>query len=133
MNVIYVVAGVMFAPDNKVLLVQRPANKTMPYYWEFPGGKIEPNEYPEEALCRELKEELGLEIDVSSVSPLTFATYKGEDTHLTLLFLKVASWKGEIKLLEGQPSHSWVEVKDAYGLQMPPANAVILDYLTLRG
>ena len=70
-----VVACALVDADGRVLLSQRPEGKTLAGLWEFPGGKVDPGETPEQALVRELKEELGSETKVACLAPLTFARH----------------------------------------------------------
>src|SRR5438105_905976 len=81
---IWVSAVALVDADGRVLLAQRPVGKAMAGLWEFPGGKIEDNESPEQALVRELKEELGIGISSSCLAPLTFASHRYEDFHLMM-------------------------------------------------
>ncbi|MDA0962062.1 MAG: NUDIX domain-containing protein, partial [Proteobacteria bacterium] len=73
MKVVLVSAVALIDADGRVLLAQRPEGKSMAGLWEFPGGKVEPNETPEAALIRELHEELGIDTWASCLAPLTFA------------------------------------------------------------
>ena len=80
-----VAAVALLDQRGRVLLAQRPPKKHMEGLWEFPGGKVEPDESPEEALCRELEEELGIQVESSSLSPLAFASHTYEDKGFHLL------------------------------------------------
>lgn len=109
--------------EGRVLLGQRPAEKTLPGVWEFPGGKIEAGESPESALARELSEELGIE---AKIGRLVFAaTHNYTTTGILLLFYKVDSWKGELR-----PMHhselKWVNPKELSETPLPDANRKIL-------
>ena len=79
-NLLIVVACALLDADRRVLISQRPDGKTMAGLWEFPGGKIEAGERPEEALIRELKEELGIEVQEACLAPLTFASHAYPDS-----------------------------------------------------
>ena len=91
MKTILVVAVVLIDRDGRVLLSQRPSGKSMAGLWEFPGGKVENGEVPEEALIRELKEELGIDTWCSCLAPLSFASHSYEDFHLLCQFSFVGS------------------------------------------
>ena len=67
-----------------MLLAQRPEGKTLAGLWEFPGGKVEPGETPEETIVREVHEEIGVETKVACLAPLTFASHAYEDFHLLM-------------------------------------------------
>ena len=81
---ILVVAVALVDVDGRILISQRPKNKSMSGLWEFPGGKIEDGENPEQALIRELKEELGIDVSDKCLAPFTFASYKYEKFHLLM-------------------------------------------------
>jgi len=121
-----VVAG-FIEKDGKVLVVKRPAKKKRGGLWEFPGGKVENGESLQEALKRELKEELGVETWVGEVLAKTTYVYPEEEIELYLLSAKI---KDEVCLLE--PSEvRWVELKELENLTLCPADKVLLEKLTL--
>ena len=75
MKLLLVVAAALIDMDNRVLLAQRPKGKQLEGLWEFPGGKLDAGEGPEEALIRELREELGVTVKPACLAPLTFASH----------------------------------------------------------
>ncbi len=79
-----VVACALVDADKRVLIAQRPAGKTLAGLWEFPGGKVEPGERPEQTLIRELHEEIGIAVSDDCLAPLTFASHAYEDFHLLI-------------------------------------------------
>ena len=81
MKILWVVAGALVTPDYRVLLSRRPAGKNLAGFWEYPGGKIESGETPEQALCRELAEELRLDINPRDLAPLSFASHDYDAFH----------------------------------------------------
>ena len=81
---VLVVAAALFDSANRVLITKRPEGKMMAGLWEFPGGKVDRNELPEEALIREIKEELGIDISKRCVAPFTFSSYSYETFHLIM-------------------------------------------------
>src|SRR5271154_3335214 len=83
-KLVLVVAVALIDADGRVLIAQRPADKSMAGLWEFPGGKVEAGERPEAALIRELSEELGIEVKESCLAPLTFASHSYEAFHLLM-------------------------------------------------
>ena len=102
MKVVWVVAGALITSDFKVLLSRRPAGKNLAGFWEFPGGKIERDETPENALCRELKEELNIIVEPDQLKPLTFASFDYEAFHLVMPLFLCRSWQGTPIGAEGQ-------------------------------
>jgi 8-oxo-dGTP diphosphatase len=89
--------------------------------WEFPGGKIEPGERPEDALIRELAEELGIDVTESCLAPLTFASHAYDDFHLLMPLYVCRQWDGEVEAREGQEL-AWVRSNRLSGYDMPPAD-----------
>ena len=95
-----VAVGILMKPNGDVLLGQRPAGKAYAGYWEFPGGKIEPDESVFEALKREFIEELGVEI--LSAEPWCGVEHVYPHAHVRLHFMISREWKGQPQCLEGQ-------------------------------
>ncbi|MGB0810893.1 MAG: (deoxy)nucleoside triphosphate pyrophosphohydrolase, partial [Candidatus Puniceispirillaceae bacterium] len=100
-DMLLVSAVALIDRDGRVLLAQRPEGKAMAGLWEFPGGKIEKGETPEDALIRELKEELAINTVSSCLAPLAFASHDYDDMHLILLLYACRRWKGEARHQEG--------------------------------
>lgn len=122
-----VVAGLLLK-DSKVLVGRRPDNKNLGGKWEFPGGKIESTESPEEALYRELREEL--DIEVSSSQLIYTNTHNYGETSFILIFYKILFWKG----LPKTNYHSelkWVNVEELKSLSLPEANEKLLPQIIL--
>jgi 8-oxo-dGTP diphosphatase len=126
--ILTVVAAALVDGEGRVLVQQRPPGKPMAGLWEFPGGKVEPGELPEQALCRELEEELGIAVDVAALAPATFASETLGDRHLLLLLYTLRSWGGE-----PQPQHAtalrWVHPPQLRDLEMPPADIPLIGVL----
>ena len=120
-KIIHVSSIALVDIKGNILISLRPKDKIMPDLWEFPGGKIEKNETPEEALNRELEEELGITISFNCLSPVGFSSHEYEDFHLILLLFIARKWKGVPKPLEGNLI-KWVKPKELYSLKMPEAN-----------
>ncbi len=117
-----VVAG-LIRRQGKVLVGQRPEGASLAGTWEFPGGKIELSESPEEALARELKEELGVDAEIG---PLKFvATHTYGKTGILFLFYDVKFWKGQIKTQQHLDLR-WVTPKELEKLELPEANSKFL-------
>jgi len=114
--------------DGRVLLAQRPPGKQLAGLWEFPGGKIDAGERPEQALARELGEELGIDACVSCMQPLAFASHAYEDFHLLMPLFVCRRWDGLVSPREGQALH-WARPRDLRKFPMPPADAPLIDPL----
>ncbi len=93
-KLVLVAACALIDPDGRVLLAQRPQGKSMAGLWEFPGGKVETGERPEESLIRELKEELGIAVKEECLAPLTFASHLYPDFHLLMPLYVCRRWEG---------------------------------------
>jgi 8-oxo-dGTP diphosphatase len=124
-KVVLVSAVALIDPDGRVLLAQRPEGKSMAGLWEFPGGKIEAGETPEEALIRELHEELGIDTWSSCLAPLTFASHAYEDFHLLMPLFACRRWNGTPQSREGQ-ALKWVKAQDLKNFAMPPADVPLI-------
>jgi 8-oxo-dGTP diphosphatase len=128
MNTLLVSAVALIDVDGRVLLAQRPPGKSMAGLWEFPGGKVEPGETPENALIRELHEELGIDTWASCLAPLTFASHSYDDFHLLMPLFACRKWQGTPHPHEGQ-SLKWVRAKDLRNYPMPPADVPLIPIL----
>ncbi len=128
MKLVTVVAVALVDPDGRVLIAQRPEGKPMAGLWEFPGGKLEPDEVPEAALIRELREELGIEVAPACLAPLTFASHAYDDFHLLMPFYVCRRWQGFVTPREGQKL-KWVRAKALRDYPMPPADAPLIPAL----
>ena len=125
MKLVLVAACALVDADGRVLIAERPAGRTMAGLWEFPGGKIEQGERPEETLIRELKEELGIVVKEACLAPLTFASHSYADFHLLMPIYVCRKWEGFVHPLDGQ-ALKWVRPKDMRSYPMPPADAPLI-------
>ncbi|NBX40611.1 MAG: 8-oxo-dGTP diphosphatase MutT [Gammaproteobacteria bacterium] len=125
---IAVVAAALFDAQGRVLIAQRPAGKELAGRWEFPGGKIDPHERPEEALIRELHEELGILVKEACLAPLTFASYAYPDFHLMMPLYICRRWEGIVSSRENQ-ALKWVRPRDLRNYPMPPADEPLIPAL----
>ena len=128
MRILTVVAVALVDVDGRVLIAQRPPGKQLAGLWEFPGGKLEPGERPEEGLIRELREELGIEVKPACLAPLTFASHAYDDFHLLMPLFVCRRWEGFVQAREGQ-GLKWVKPKALRDYPMPPADAPLIPHL----
>jgi 8-oxo-dGTP diphosphatase len=129
MKLVLVAACALIDADGRVLIAQRPPGKPMAGLWEFPGGKIEPSEQPEQSLIRELKEELGIAVNEACLAPLTFASHAYPDFHLLMPLYVCRRWEGTVTPLEGQ-ALAWVRPNRLRDYEMPPADVPLISHLT---
>ncbi len=128
MNLLLVAACALIDADNRILLAQRPEGKSLAGLWEFPGGKFELGERPEECLIRELHEELGIDVKAACLAPLTFASHAYEDFHLLMPLWICRKWQGFVTPKEGQ-NLAWVKSSDLRNYPMPPADEPLIPIL----
>jgi len=127
-RMLLVAACALIDADGRVLLTQRPEGKSMAGLWEFPGGKVEMGETAEEALIRELREELGIETKVACLAPLTFASHAYDDFHLLMPLYVCRRYEGIARGLESQ-AIKWVRAKDLRNYTMPAADVPLVPLL----
>jgi len=126
--VLTVVAVALVDTDGRVLLAQRPEGKPMAGLWEFPGGKMQDGESPEEALIRELREELGINVKQACLAPLTFASHEYEKFFLLMPLFVCRRWEGTATAQEGQEL-AWVHPTRLRDYPMPPADVPLIPTL----
>jgi 8-oxo-dGTP diphosphatase len=121
-----VVAGILIAADGRVLIAERTGDQPFNGMWEFPGGKIGAGESQQQALSRELAEELGIVVRKSDF----FMTLEHDypDRAVRLNFFKITGWSGDPSGLEGQKIR-WVSPEDIEDGLMLPADAPVIDAL----
>ncbi len=127
-RLVLVSACALVDSDGRVLLARRPEGKAMAGLWEFPGGKIETGERPEDALIRELAEELGIAVNDACLAPLTFTSHDYGSFHLLMPLFVCRRWKGEVRPLEGQEL-AWVRPVRLGDYDMPPADRPLVAML----
>jgi 8-oxo-dGTP diphosphatase len=125
LKLLLVVAAALIDADDRVLIAQRPKGKQLADLWEFPGGKLDAGERPEQALIRELAEELGVIVKEACLAPLTFASHAYADFHLLMPLYVCRRWEGFVTPREGQ-ALKWVRAKDLRDYPMPPADEPLI-------
>ena len=123
--ILLVVACALVDADRRVLIAQRPEGKSMASLWEFPGGKVEPDETPEAALIRELTEELAIETKEACLAPLSFASHAYENVHLLMPLYVCRKWQGTPQAREHQ-ALKWVRPQALRDYPMPPADEPLI-------
>ena len=125
---VLVAAVALIDADGRVLIAQRPPGKSMAGLWEFPGGKVDAGETPEQALVRELKEELGIDTAASCLAPIAFASHGYETFHLLMPVFACRKWNGIARPREGQ-TLKWVAPRELSHFPMPPADLPLVAML----
>ena len=128
LRLVLVAACALIDPDGRVLIAQRPPGKAMAGLWEFPGGKIEAGERPEEALIRELAEELGIAVQEPCLAPFTFASHSYPDFHLLMPLYVCRRWEWTPVAREHR-ALKWVRPWDLPQYPMPPADLPLVPML----
>ena len=123
-----VAACALVDTDGRVLLARRPEGKKMAGLWEFPGGKLNPGETPEQALIRELREELGIDVSAACLAPFAFASHAYEGFHLLMPLFLCRRWKGTPRPREKQ-TLAWVSPRKLTDYEMPPADKPLIPLL----
>jgi 8-oxo-dGTP diphosphatase len=128
MPIVLVAACALIDADGRVLIARRPEGKAMAGLWEFPGGKIEADERPEQTLIRELHEELGITVNEACLAPLTFASHAYPDFHLLMPLYVCRRWEGIVTAREHQ-ALAWVRPNRLKDYPMPPADVPLIAHL----
>ena len=123
-----VVAAALVDRDGRLLVQQRPEGTSMAGLWEFPGGKREAGETPEQALVRELAEELAIDVDHGCLAPACFASDMLGDRHLLLLLYVCRKWRGT-PMAQHATALRWVRPVELYALEMPPSDKPLIGLL----
>ncbi len=127
-KLLLVAACALVDADGRVLIAQRPEGKQLAGLWEFPGGKVEPGETPEETVVREIAEELGIETKVACLAPLTFASHSYETFHLLMPLYVCRRYWGTPAARE-HAALKWVRPRDMRNYPMPPADIPLVSHL----
>ncbi|MEM6848437.1 MAG: (deoxy)nucleoside triphosphate pyrophosphohydrolase [Pseudomonadota bacterium] len=129
MRLVLVVAAALFDDSGRILITQRPEGKAMAGLWEFPGGKVEPGERPEDALVRELSEELSLTVAPQDLAPFTFASHGYNDFHLLMPLYICRTWRGEPQRSSAVAALRFVSPADLCADDMPAADGPLVTAL----
>jgi 8-oxo-dGTP diphosphatase len=127
-KLVLVAACALIDSERRILLAQRPPGRSMAGLWEFPGGKVETGERPEETLIRELGEELGIVVKEACLAPLTFASHSYPDFHLLMPLYVCRRWEGTVVPQEGQ-ALAWVRPSRLRDYPMPEADIPLISHL----
>jgi 8-oxo-dGTP diphosphatase len=127
-KIVLVAACALIDADNRILLAQRPEGKSMAGLWEFPGGKMEAGELPEQTLIRELNEELGIHVKPDCLAPFAFASHSYETFHLLMPLFLCRRWNGVVVAREGQKL-AWARSNELANYAMPPADVPLVAQL----
>ncbi|RZJ93651.1 MAG: (deoxy)nucleoside triphosphate pyrophosphohydrolase [Brevundimonas sp.] len=125
---VLVVAVALVDVDGRVLIAKRPEGKSLAGLWEFPGGKVEPGERPEAALIRELKEELGIDVNGACLAPFVFASHAYDSFHLLMPLYLCRRWSGMVVAKE-HAALAWVKPNALSDYPMPPADEPLVAWL----
>lgn len=118
-----VVVAAVIVRDGRVLLTRRLEGQHLAGLWEFPGGKLEGGESPEEALVRECREECGIEVEVGEIVDVTYHRYPEKD--VLLLFYRCELRAGEVRHLQ-VADHAWVAPSELDDYPLPPADERVI-------
>lgn len=124
-RLLLVAAAALIDAQGRVLIARRPEGKSLAGLWEFPGGKVEDGESPEDALIRELKEELDVTVAHDALEPIAFASHAYPDFHLLMPLYAVRRWDGAPKAIE-HTALAWAAPGELKNYPMPPADAPLL-------
>ena len=126
--ILLVAACALVDADGRVLLAKRPPGKPLAGLWEFPGGKVEEGEAPEDTIIRELGEELAVTVTKPCLAPLTFASHHYPDFHLLMPLFVCRRWQGDPVPREFQEL-KWVRANRLRDYPMPPADEPLISHL----
>lgn len=127
-RLVLVAACALIDPDGRVLVAQRPPGKRMAGLWEFPGGKVEAGERPEDTVIRELHEELGITVKEACLAPFTFASHPYPDFQLLMPLYVCRRWEG-VATAHEHTALKWVMPRELSQYPMPPADLPLIAML----
>ncbi len=127
-KLLLVAAAALVDSDGRVLICKRPTGKQLAGMWEFPGGKVEAGETPEQCLIRELDEELGIKVVESCLAPFVFASHGYDSFHLLMPLYLLRRWDGFVTAREHE-ALAWVKPEKLADYPMPPADEPLVAFL----
>ncbi|XNM69802.1 8-oxo-dGTP diphosphatase MutT [Escherichia coli] len=127
MKILQISVGIIRNTAGEIYITQRAADAHMAHKWEFPGGKIEAGETPQDAVIRELQEEVG--ISATSLHQFDKLEYQFPDRHITLWFWLVDGWEGEPWGKEGQPGTLGSAAETGSREEFPPVQSPVIEKL----
>ena len=127
-RLLLVAACALIDQDKRVLIAQRPVGKPMAGLWEFPGGKIEDGETPEDTVIREMLEELSVKVTKPCLAPLSFTSHNYQEFHILMPLFICRKWEGIPVPREAQQV-KWVRANRLRDFQMPPADEPLISHL----
>ena len=125
---ILVAAAALVDADGRILIAKRPRGKSLAGLWEFPGGKVESGETPEQCLIRELAEELAIKVTHACLAPFVFTSHGYDSFHLLMPLYLCRRWEGFVTALEHE-AIAWVKPNQLGDYPMPPADAPLVAWL----
>jgi 8-oxo-dGTP diphosphatase len=128
LKLVHVVAALLINAERQFLLAQRPEGKFQAGRWELPGGKLEAGELPEDALVREIQEELGITLDKAALTPFTFISHSYAElgVHVLMPIFSCTRWHGTPKSMENQ-SFEWVSATSLRDYQLVTADEALIE------
>jgi len=125
---VLVAAAALIDTEGRILIAKRPRGKSLAGLWEFPGGKLESGETPEQCLIRELEEELGVRVTQACLAPFVFTSHAYDSFHLLMPLYLCRRWEGLAAALEHE-AIAWVRPNKLLDYPMPPADAPLVAWL----
>jgi 8-oxo-dGTP diphosphatase len=123
-----VAACALIDQDRRILIAKRPAGKPMAGLWEFPGGKVETGETPEDTVIRELREELSVRVTKPCLAPLSFTSHNYREFHILMPLFVCRRWEGQPVAHEAQEIR-WVKANKLREFPMPAADEPLISHL----
>jgi len=125
---VLVAAAALVDNDGRILIAKRPLGKPMAGLWEFPGGKVDSGETPEECLIRELDEELGIKVIKACLAPFVFTSHDYDSFHLLMPLYLCRRWEGFVTAREHE-AIAWVRPNQLSDYPMPAADKPLIAWL----